>query len=315
MGCEISELKPKSNGGRIVENEKHVIEREIQITFKPKEDFVKKETYIGYRFANEKSWYWRDRRDNFFVKLFRLRPFGGERLELIARRLLDDGWKCIELTGDKGSVGEFKRRVGQKRFNFEEMEENRKLQKEFQEKRKEGKRKEEENKKEENKKEKETLSPADKVRIKKVRENEFGQLKSLFKGFDHQKICYWCGAEQNFLEYISGLTRGQSYKYVNSDGTPDKRYRDNPMSIKFDAKYQCKNCSAEIECRHYSNEEPYEDGLVSVGHVTKKGVTKYNETELLRDRKTEKVAKLPDDKDFSDYCNSNNTYFHRPWYV
>ncbi len=116
-----------------MEDEKHVIEREIQITFKPKEDFVKKETYIGYRFANEKSWYWRDRRDNFFVKLFRLRPFGGERLELIARRLLDDGWKCIELTGDKGSVGEFKRRVGQKRFNFEEMEENRKLQKEFQE--------------------------------------------------------------------------------------------------------------------------------------------------------------------------------------
>lgn len=152
-------------------------------------------------------------------------------------------------------------------------------------------------------------------RIRKVRENFFGQLQSAFKGFDLQKICYWCGAEQNFLEYISGIKRGQSYKYMNSDGTPDKRYRDNPINIKFDAKYQCKNCSAEIECRHYSNELPFEDGLVSVGHVTKKGVTQYNETELLRDSKTKKVAKLPDDKDFSDYCNSNNTYFHRPWYV
>ena len=148
----------------------------------------------------------------------------------------------------------------------------------------------------------------EKDRVRKVRENGFGVLK----GVSGIKVCYWCGAEENFQEFISGQVARKEWLHMNKNGTPNMRYKENPQTIIFDSTYCCTNCKAVNEYRHRSSEEPYEKGKVYVGTLCKKGNTPFNETEFLRNKETKKKLELPSKVDPTEFLNSENILHKTP---
>jgi hypothetical protein len=148
----------------------------------------------------------------------------------------------------------------------------------------------------------------EKNRARKVRENTFGVLK----GVSGIKVCYWCGAEGNFQEFISGKFVRKEWLHMNKNGTPNMRYKENPQTIIFDSTYCCTNCKAVNEYRHRSSEEPYEKGKVYLGTLRKKGNTPFNETEFLRNKETKKKLELPSKVDPTEFLNSENILHKTP---
>ena len=148
----------------------------------------------------------------------------------------------------------------------------------------------------------------EKDRVKKVRENSSGVLK----GISSIKVCYWCGAEENYQEFISGQVARKEWLHMNNNGTPNMRYKENPLTIIFDSTYCCTNCKAVNEYRHRSSEEPYEKGKVYVGTLRKKGNTPFNETEFLRNKGTKKKLELPSKVDPTEFLNSENILHKTP---
>lgn len=125
----------------------------------------------------------------------------------------------------------------------------------------------------ERKKQKEAKRLADekeeeKERVKRVRQNDWGILSKFnldirkFGALSRVHVCYWCGAEENFLKFVSGQIARKEWKHMNENGTPDKRYKDNPFTVVFDSQFRCSNCDAINEYRHWCDEEPYEKGRI-----------------------------------------------------
>lgn len=148
----------------------------------------------------------------------------------------------------------------------------------------------------------------EKDRVRKVRENTFGVLK----GVSGIKVCYWCGAEGNFQEFISGQVARKEWLHMNKNGTPNMRYKENPQTIIFDSTYCCTNCKAVNEYRHRSSEEPYEKGKVYLGTLVKKGNTPFNETGFLRNKETKEKLRLPSKVNPTKFLNSENILHKTP---
>ena len=148
----------------------------------------------------------------------------------------------------------------------------------------------------------------EKDRVRKVRENSFGVLK----GVSGIKVCYWCGAEENFQEFISGQVARKEWLHMNKNGTPNMRYKENPQTIIFDSTYCCTNCKAVNEYRHRSSEEPYEKGKVYLGTLVKKGNTPFNETGFLRNKETKEKLRLPSKVNPTKFLNSENILHKTP---
>ena len=177
--------------------------------------------------------------------------------------------------------------------------------------------------------EKEDAKEARKAKLRSVKQNYSGDLEELFgrRGFkqnlrdamdgkDKGRFCYWCGAERNYLEHIGGDIVDVTYQFMNADGSRDKRRKNNPKTVKYDAEYKCTNCEAEIHLRHKGTDEPYEYNVVVGGYCAEVGKCDFNETEFLRDRNTKKVAALPLNKksEAQEYCRSSNLYHRKPFF-
>lgn len=162
--------------------------------------------------------------------------------------------------------------------------------------------------------EKEEVARKEKERVKRIRENDWGML-SKFGALSSVHVCYWCGAEENFLEFVSGQIARKEWKHMNENGAPDKRYKDNPLTVVFDSQFRCSNCDAINEYRHWCDEEPYEKGRVEIGWLLESGNTPFNETKFLRDRNTGKVLDNPNPNGDStkNFLNSNNVEHRTPF--
>ena len=134
--------------------------------------------------------------------------------------------------------------------------------------------------------------------------SKFGNLSSI-------KVCYWCGAEENYLDFLSGEVARKEWKHMNENGTPDKRYKENPVTIIFDSEFCCSNCEAVNEYRHWCDSEPYEKGNVGWGGLLKAGKTPFNETKFLRDKETKKVLEVADGASDIKFLNSNKVKHKR----
>lgn len=177
--------------------------------------------------------------------------------------------------------------------------------------------------------EKEDAEEARKTKLRSVRQNNIGglqlhgkrgfkqNLRDAMDGKHEGKFCYWCGAEHNYLEHIGGDIVDVTYQFMNADGSRDKRRKNNPKTVKYDAEYKCKNCEAEIHLRHTGTDEAYEYNFVVGGYCAEPGNCDFNETEFLRDRNTKKVAALPLNKrsEAKKYCTSSNLYHRKPFFV
>ena len=159
-------------------------------------------------------------------------------------------------------------------------------------------------------KEKKKRAKEEKERVKRIRYNTWGML-SKFGNLSSIKVCYWCGAEENYLDFLSGEVARKEWKHMNENGTPDKRYKENPVTIIFDSEFCCSNCEAVNEYRHWCDSEPYEKGNVGWGGLLKAGKTPFNETKFLRDKETKKVLEVADGASDIKFLNSNKVKHKR----
>ena len=66
--------------------------------------------------------------------------------------------------------------------------------------------------------------------------------------------CTWCGGRS--LKFKSGEDGEWIWEYRNSDGSPDKRVRNNFRRAGYLSTWECKHCEAISFCQHYMTRAP-----------------------------------------------------------
>ena len=78
---------------------------------------------------------------------------------------------------------------------------------------------------------------------------------------DKDKKCAWCDARK--IIFQSGIKGDWYWQYRNTDGSQDKRVKDNFQQANFTSEYLCENCGAVTTFIHFVNKEPSENVKVS----------------------------------------------------
>ena len=81
------------------------------------------------------------------------------------------------------------------------------------------------------------------------------------RGTDKDKKCAWCDVGK--LIFQSGIKGNWYWQYRNTDGSRDKRVKDNFQQANFTSEYLCENCGAVTKFIHFVNKEPSENVKVS----------------------------------------------------
>jgi hypothetical protein len=86
---------------------------------------------------------------------------------------------------------------------------------------------------------------------------------------DHQKKCAWCDSKK--IEFKTGKAGPLYWEYRNSDGSRDKRVKDNFQKASFASSYVCKECSAITDFNHIDSKDPDEGEKTWKRRLVKKG--------------------------------------------